>query len=196
MIKRQALFIHCHPKKESFTRAILDESRGVVPDKSWNVQEIDLYSENFSPILTEEEISRRTSFDARVQEFETLVSSSDLLVFVYPDWWGQMPALLKGWVDRVFRQGVAYDYQGDEYMPKTKVPLFNNKTAIVFITSDNTQAGTSQDSIWRTSIGDFTGLRIAALKVFGPLHNSRRSTRLGWLKTTNEVTSKYFLALE
>ncbi len=103
--------ILCHPVKGSFNHAISDEVVRSLKQQKHIVHYHDLYDEGFQPVLSADELQRRFSFDEQVQLYTSRVIESDGLVFIHPDWWGGPPALLKGWIDRVFRPGVAYDFE-------------------------------------------------------------------------------------
>ena len=96
----------------------------------------DLYKEGFDPVLGAPELARSYSLDGMVQVHCQELAETDGLLIFHPDWWGQPPAVLKGWIDRVFRQGVAYSYDGDDFAPRSWTPLLTGKKGLVFCTSD------------------------------------------------------------
>lgn len=100
----QTLIVLAHPKSDSFCAAMAGRVRNSSPDSILR----DLYSENFNPVLDAIELAGKGSLDPVVQEHQRLLSEARRLVLVFPDWWGSMPAILKGWVDRVWRPGIAY----------------------------------------------------------------------------------------
>ena len=105
----------CHPNVRSFNHAIADTVVGTLRDDGHHVWWHDLYAEHFAPVLEQEEIQRRFSFDDPFVEHAEQLRTCDGLVFIYPDWWGTPPALLKGWIDRMFRPGIAYQFEGPEF---------------------------------------------------------------------------------
>ena len=71
----------------------------------------DLYAEKFDPILSHEEIlSSGGELDAVVERHCKEIVAADGYVIVHPNWWAMPPAILKGWMDRVLRQGVTYEF--------------------------------------------------------------------------------------
>ncbi|MEL6585046.1 MAG: NAD(P)H-dependent oxidoreductase [Pseudomonadota bacterium] len=107
----RALIVFCHPKTDSFNAAVL----GVVKDKleeagaEYRVR--DLYRSNFAPVLTAGELDIYLDEVANQEPVAQDVSDvkwADTLIFVYPTWWYGLPALLKGWLDRVLVPGVAF----------------------------------------------------------------------------------------
>jgi len=142
--KRQALVLSCHPDPRSFCRAIAQNSTDYLknlgtqtkPSPVFEVKHLDIYDKPINPIMSPEELSRKTSFDPEVQEYVRIMESLDLLILVYPDWWGQMPGLLKGWFDRVFRPGLAYTFVGPDEGPKEPQGLLSSLQVVVFVTTD------------------------------------------------------------
>lgn len=131
------LEILCHPQPGSFNHVLADRAHQTLNRLGHKVVFHDLYQEGFDPVLRPPELSRGYSLEEQVQDYCGELTAAQGLVIFHPDWWGQPPALLKGWVDRVFRQGVAYDLEGDEFVEKRWVPLLRGKKAIVFCTSDS-----------------------------------------------------------
>ncbi len=70
----------------------------------------DLYEEKFDPLLTVDELGSDTSDDRLVNLYAGELMGSDCLFFIHPNWWGQPPAILKGYIDRVIRPPYAYDF--------------------------------------------------------------------------------------
>ena len=105
--------VHCHPLVESYNHALY---RTIVETLEANGHEVvatDLYREDFQPAMTERE--RRTymqeAYDhSAVARYCDILKSVDGLILCFPHWWFAMPAMLKGWVDRVWGPGIAFDY--------------------------------------------------------------------------------------
>jgi NAD(P)H dehydrogenase (quinone) len=105
------LVIYAHPYKQSFNHAIKETIVESVALGSNLVEVRDLYVLNFNPVLRAEELANSfnsgTVLDdvAVEQEF---IRWADMVVFVYPLWWAGMPAILRGYLDRVLSFGFAY----------------------------------------------------------------------------------------
>jgi NAD(P)H dehydrogenase (quinone) len=101
----RVLLIYCHPDPESFTAAVRDTAKRALEAGGHTVTIADLHAEQFNPVMSRQE--RRDYHDAALnlipvaQEIERL-RRCDALIFVYPTWWYGQPALLKGWLDRVW----------------------------------------------------------------------------------------------
>ena len=103
-----------HPQKESFNHAIADTVVATLNENGYGVNFHDLYEEKFDPVLPSSEISKEAKTDSIIANHCNEISVAEGIIIVHPNWWGQPPAILKGWVDRVIRAGVAYHFlEGD-----------------------------------------------------------------------------------
>jgi NAD(P)H dehydrogenase (quinone) len=105
------LVVFCHPVRDSFVGACLDRTVAALEVSGHSVQVIDLYADDFQPALSL--LERQTYKDPIETKTDIVGYVNDLrwatgLVFVYPTWFGAQPAMLKGWFDRVWVDGVAY----------------------------------------------------------------------------------------
>ncbi|CAK1246166.1 Putative NADPH-quinone reductase (modulator of drug activity B) (MdaB) [Fructobacillus fructosus] len=98
-----------------------------------DVVDVDLYQEQFNPVLQFDAEHRRRDLDKDpyTAKYRDIIQEADFLIFIYPIWWSSMPAILKGFIDRVFVQGYAYRYNG--VLP---VALLKNKKAWIITTND------------------------------------------------------------
>ena len=108
----RALVVYCHPKDGSFTAAVRDTVLDRLARAGAEVRVHDLYAMRFQPVLTEGEWTgylevpdNRAAVDAEARD----LAWCDTLIFVYPTWWYGLPALLKGWLDRVLLPGLAFE---------------------------------------------------------------------------------------
>lgn len=97
-----ALWVLAHPKASSLNSRLRDVGTSTLRDRGWHVEESDLYCDGWDPILVEEG-------GRDVETEQAKLCRADLLVLQFPLWWYGMPAILKGWVDRVFQAGFAFD---------------------------------------------------------------------------------------
>jgi len=108
---RRVLVVYCHPNPESLVAAARDRAVTAARAAGHDVHVIDLYADGFEPALTAEE--RRSHFEPGVspelQHYADELMAAEVLVLVYPTWWSGQPAMLKGWFDRVWANGVAWD---------------------------------------------------------------------------------------
>ncbi|MGI3167572.1 NAD(P)H-dependent oxidoreductase [Pseudooceanicola sp. C21-150M6] len=107
----RALIIYCHPRDTSFTAAIRDRVMAQLDKAGIEHRMIDLYAEGFNPVMSAQEHTdyltpgiNRAALESHVE----LLEWCDALIFVYPTWWYGLPAMLKGWLDRVLLPGIAF----------------------------------------------------------------------------------------
>lgn len=107
----RALVVYCHPDPASFTGAIRDLVVERLRDFGAEVRLHDLYAQGFAPVLTQGEWrgyldspANRAPVAAQTDD----ISWCDTLIFIYPTWWYGLPAMLKGWLDRVLLPDVAF----------------------------------------------------------------------------------------
>ncbi|MFZ5987915.1 MAG: NAD(P)H-dependent oxidoreductase [Bacillota bacterium] len=121
--------VYCHPSKDSFTNKVFEEFKKGLTDGGHKFIVSDLYEMNFMSDMSFEEYLRESkySFDLPVPEDVLIehekINSSDAIVFIYPVWWSDCPAKLKGWFDRVLTVGFAYGTERTS-MPQSKKVLF------------------------------------------------------------------------
>ncbi|MEO0485768.1 MAG: NAD(P)H-dependent oxidoreductase [Pseudomonadota bacterium] len=113
----RALVVYCHPKEGSFNSAVRDTVMGRLHAAGVEVRLRDLYAEGFQPVLTTEEWVGYEDCETNhipVESYVRDIKWCDTLIFVYPTWWYGLPAMLKGWLDRVLIPDVAF------FMPKAE----------------------------------------------------------------------------
>jgi putative NADPH-quinone reductase len=107
-----ALFVYCHPVEGSFCSAMRDAAVTGLRSAGHEVNVIDLAAEQFNPVMSTSEWNtyRQGNGDipAGLERDVSLVESAEIIVFVYPTWWGGLPAQLKGWLERVMLPGTAF----------------------------------------------------------------------------------------
>lgn len=158
----------------------------------------DLYAEGFDPILPAAEIPRGAVLPPDVQRHCDQLAGADGLVIVHPNWWGQPPAVLKGWVDRVIRPGVAYEFlegDGGEGVP---VGLLKVRAAVVFNTSNTPEAreqevfGDPLERLWKDCILRFSGIPRIERRMFGVVCVSTPEQRAAWLDEVRALAGDLF----
>ncbi len=163
----------CHPDPGSFNVSTAQEIRDRVRARGNAVFFHDLYAENFNAVLSLPELERKYSFDPVVQAQMKEVQASNHIVILYPDWWGQPPAVLKGWVDRIMQPGFAYEYEDGFSDSKEVIPLLQGKKVSVGITTDRVKGPLLITDIWEKTLWNFVGIMDVSFEV---LYNARRSS--------------------
>ena len=106
----RCLIVYAHPNPKSFNHAVLERLETALKARSDEVKIRDLYDVGFDPVLKGSDFQAmkqgRTPKDIKAEQ--GFVKDADMIFFVYPIWWFGMPAILKGYIDRVFSHGFAY----------------------------------------------------------------------------------------
>lgn len=191
----KVLVVLGHPNPgESFNRAIAETVCCTLRRMGHEPVLRDLYAEHFDPILPlGEEKLPEEELPETIRRAMDDVREADGLVFVHPNWWGTPPAILKGWLDRVFRAGFAYSFS-----PAGAVSNFTDKIAQVFTTS-NTPRDVELDvyhdpleNFWETIVFGLVGCRSFARRNFEPIVLSSDRERADWLREVEETIRKRF----
>ena len=128
-----------HPYEGSYCNAILESVKSGLQKANHELDIIHLDKENFNPVMTAEDLKAfrdKKPVDLKVIEYKKRLEQADHLVFIFPIWWELMPALMKGFIDKVIFPGVAYDYvNGSNTRMK---PLMTNIKGVTVITTMNT----------------------------------------------------------
>jgi NAD(P)H dehydrogenase (quinone) len=109
------LVVVAHPAEESFTMALARTYAAELEALGHVQQTCDLYRMGFDPVLTADELASAANGrppGADVVQAQEAVRAADVLTVIYPLWWLSMPAMMKGYIDRVFARGFAYDAHG------------------------------------------------------------------------------------
>ncbi|MDI6402591.1 NAD(P)H-dependent oxidoreductase [Balneolaceae bacterium ANBcel3] len=188
----KALVILAHPYHKSFNHAIYHTVINAFQEQKIEVYAHDLYEEAFNPVLTEKELGSDASDDPLVHQYAKELVESDFLVFIHPNWWGQPPAILKGYIDRVVRPPYAYDFPEEDTGGGLPVEKLKAGYGIVFNTS-NTEAeredsyfGDPLDKIWEKCIFGFLGIKKVHRKMFRIIADSSEIDRNKWLQEVEE----------
>lgn len=162
------LVIYTHPNPKSFCRALKEAIVEELRKADREVSIRDLYAMKFDPLLKE------ADFDAirngpelpDVKAEQDAIRAADMLVLVYPLWWAGMPAMLKGYIDRVFSEGFAYKITGNDIMG-----LLKNKKVLLVTTTGAPQEMYEESGMFKSmgqTIDDgifrFCGMEIIAHK--------------------------------
>ena len=128
----KTLIVYAHPDTGGHCSAICQVVHGFFSSHKLDYEFIDLYRIGFDPVLPAQEHYTRGHFkkSPQIESFQKKVKEADRLVFIYPVWWGTMPAIMKGFFDRVFTSHFAFRYVNG--IPRG---LLKGKKALVLITS-------------------------------------------------------------
>jgi putative NADPH-quinone reductase len=131
----RALTVYCNPNPESFSAHLRDVVQETLAQRGAETRVIDLYAEGFEPVMSLEE---RRGYHTPGENEKPVASQlahlrwCDTLIFVYPTWWFGLPAMLKGWLDRVLVPHATFALPTEE---KPIQPLLSNITTIAVVTT-------------------------------------------------------------
>ncbi|WP_059104791.1 NAD(P)H-dependent oxidoreductase [Shouchella shacheensis] len=134
----QAIIVYAHPNnKTSFNAEILKTTKETFQQKGKTSELIDLNQEQFNPILNQEELSlydQGAFVEESVRQYQTIIQNSDEIVLIFPIWWYGLPTILKGFFEKVFLPGFAFEF-GEEGSERL-VPLLTIQKTTVITTSE------------------------------------------------------------
>jgi putative NADPH-quinone reductase len=194
----KGLVVLAHPDPRSFNFAIAQTVIQTLQQLGHHVVFHDLYAEGFNPLLDSEEIPSEAQVDPTIQRYCDHLASADGIVVVHPNWWGQPPAILKGWVDRVFREEVAYRFVEGDSGEGVPVGLLKAKKAVVFNTANTAPEreqrvfGDPLELMWKNCIFDLCGVKEFHRRMFTVVITSTDAQRRTWLKEAAEIIEKEF----
>lgn len=169
---RNALIVFCHPDNQNSANAkILKRVKKTFEEYNIKYQVRDLYSMKFNPVMSKKELQeiREKKHLKSMEKERQYVKEAEVVVFIYPIWWNNMPAILKGYVDKVFSLGLAFSI--DDEKGKRNIKF---KKAVVFNTM-----GSSEDAFAETGAGSayklinddlvfgYAGFKVINHKIYG-----------------------------
>ncbi len=127
----KTLIIYAHPYEKSYNASLLQQIQKKLKDTNQSHDLLDLYKEKFNPVISLGELalySRGKGLDPKVDEYQKRITEAEHVIFVFPVWWYDLPAILKGFLDKVLLKDWAYE-MSNIGIPKGK--LTHIKKAIV-----------------------------------------------------------------
>ena len=181
------LIIYANYKEESFTAAIRDTLADIFHQNNNHVVIRDLYEIKFNPVLSKTDLESidKSIYPVDIMREQKFITWSELICFIYPLWWSGMPAILKGYIERIFLPGFAFEY--NEGIP---TPLLNGKKMMIFNTTGSKKVFQQQklkdalNIITEDCIFKFCGMNIIEHKYFDAVSLVGDKTRQKYL---NEV---------
>jgi putative NADPH-quinone reductase len=194
----EILVILAHPDPTSFNHAIARQALQTLEDNGHVPIFHDLCAEEFDAHLPSAEIPRGADLPATIAAHCRETATADGIIVVHPNWWGMPPAILAGWVDRIMRPGVAYEFVEGDSGEGVPVGLLKADKALVFNTS-NTSAeredrifGDPLDRIWKDCVFDLCGVQDVTRHIFRIIVTSTLEERQTWLAEVAEAVTNAF----
>ena len=186
-MSKRILVILGHPADDSFCGALASSYVAGAKAAGNEVQLIFLGKLSFDPVL-HNGYATIQDLESDLVAAQTAIAWAQHIVFVYPIWWGAMPALLKGFIDRVFLPGFAFKYRdGSAFWDR----LLSGRSAHLLVTMDTPpwyfrwvyrMPGHNQ---MKRTILEFSGIKPVAVSSFGPIKGSSQQRREKWLAQVN-----------
>ena len=188
--------ILAHPYEKSFNHAIYDKVINTLEESGVDGFFHDLYKERFDPVLSKNELGKLPAKDKLVRTYAKELVASDVLVFIHPNWWGQPPAILKGYIDRVIRPPYAYDFPENDAGGGLPIEKLKGKVGVVFNTSNTEELRENEyfrdplSSIWEKCVFGFCGIEETHRVMFRVVADSTEEVREKWLEEVGVLMKK------
>ncbi|MBQ6157962.1 MAG: NAD(P)H-dependent oxidoreductase [Thermoguttaceae bacterium] len=191
----KVLVILGHPNPgESFNRAIAETAGRVLRELGHEPVLRDLYAEGFDPVMPmgEEKLPIEELPESIRREIDA-VRGAGGFVIVHPNWWGTPPAILKGWLDRVFRAGFAYSFSENGVISN-----FTDKRAQIFTTSNTPRDVELEvyhdplENFWKTIVFGLVGSKDFGRRNFESIIMSSPEERAAWLAEVESIIKERF----
>ena len=113
------LVIAAHPSTKSFNHSVVEAYTSALVERKHRVECRDLYAANFNPVLSTRDLAAigQAKASKDIREEQAAIRRADVVTLISPLWWSGFPAMLKGYLDRVFCEGFAYVIKRGEYLP-------------------------------------------------------------------------------
>lgn len=189
-----ALVVVASPNPNSFCHAMASAAIETLTEAGYEIALHDLYTEKFDPIQPTGEQLNTSSDDQLVERHCFQLAAADLILVFHPNWWGQLPAILKGWVDRVFRLNTAYAYPAGVGLDGIPVGLLRARVALVFNTSNTAPEreaalfGDPLETLWKNCIFGLCGVPSVIRRMYSPVSASTPERRSAWLVEVKTLT--------
>lgn len=188
-----ALVILGHPAPDSLNHALAAAIVRVWQSAGCEVTFHDLVAEGFDPRLTATEAREGATTDPVVRAHIDQLRAADLLAVVHPNCWGAPPAVMKGWIDRVFAPNAAYAFAKETDVGEAAIGLLRTKAALIINTGNTpldreaAHFGDPLDAMWRVCILGFCGVADVTRRLFGVVALSSRAEREAWIAETEAL---------
>jgi NAD(P)H dehydrogenase (quinone) len=186
---KKILIINGHPNQDSLNFGLANAYKKGALASGAEVKEIIIREMNFTPNLSKG-YEKRTELEPDLLEAWDKIKWADHLVWVHPVWWGGLPAITKGFIDRVFLPGFAFQYRENSPMWDK---LLKGKTAHILTTMDYPVwyytfiTGKPSINQLKKATLEFCGVKPVKVSYFGPVKSSSDAVRKSWIKKAEQL---------
>lgn len=188
-----------HPDPDSFNHAIARTARDELLAVGCDVIFHDLSAEGFEPVLPAGEIPKEAELPDDIARHTEELTEAEGLVIVHPNWWGMPPAIMKGWVDRVFRCGLAYEFEEGDGGEGVPIQLLQKLKAAVIFNTGNTPIereisvfGDPLVRLWKDCILGLCSKAEFHRRYFTVVCESTLEERRAWLEEVRHLVRSVF----
>jgi NAD(P)H dehydrogenase (quinone) len=189
---KKILIINGHPNPESFNAALIAAYEHAILNQNVEVKVLNIHELDFEPSLTYG-YTKRMEVETDIVKSQELISWADHMVWFHPVWWGGLPALTKGFIDRVFTPGFAFKYRENSVWWDK---LLSGKTGRIITTLDQPaffyrmMFGRPSVNQLKKSTLQFCGVKPVKVSYFGPIRNSSLEQRAKMLLEVGKLAQK------
>lgn len=189
------LVIYAHPNPQSFNHAIFEKVTSTLKSRESEFRIIDLYSENFNVTLNAKDFEtlQKGKMPEDVQRYQQDIVWADKLIFIFPVWWWSYPAILKGFIDRVFLHGFAYTFDKNGLKK-----LLKNEKALIFMTTGGPKEEYEKNNVVQIlqrplsqGILSFCGIENSEFHIFYAVPSSTEEQRKSYLDEVEEAVKNF-----
>jgi len=193
MSDMKVLVVYSHPNPKSFNHAILETTLETLKAGDHEVRVRDLYAQGFDPVLKGSDFValQAGALPADILAEQAEITWAEVMVFVYPVWWTGLPAMIKGYIERVYLHGFAYVYAdgGIKALLKGKKALIINTTGTPTEMYDANGMSAAMRKTSDLGILGFCGFEMIGHLFFGGVPSVDDSTRKGYLEKVKEAVA-------
>ncbi|MDY8136125.1 NAD(P)H-dependent oxidoreductase [Aquimarina sp. 2201CG5-10] len=186
---KKIVIINGHPDKESFSFGLSESYKKGIQKSRAKIEEITIRELNFNPNL-QFGYRKRTELEPDLLKAQEKLKWADHLVWIYPIWWGSVPAIMKGFLDRVLLPGFAFKKRENSLWWDT---YFSGKTARIICTLDQPAwyykwfyRNPSHNAMKKLTL-NFIGIKKVQITTIGPIRLSKEKFREKWLKKVERL---------
>ena len=192
---KKILLIDGHPDETRLTSALMSAYRRGAEEAGYQVSHIVIRELAFEPNL-QFGYKRRLELEPDLLAAIDARKTCDHMVWVHPVWWGGLPALLKGFIDRTFLPSIMFDYNEAKLGGMGWDGYLEGKTARIIVTMDTPQilyrllySAPSVNQLKKTTL-EFCGVKPVKVNQFAPVKGSTQEKRESWIKTAHVLGLK------
>lgn len=166
-VPRHTLLVHAHPRSDSLTAQVADLAHARLKDEGGTVDVLDLYAEGFDPVLRPADEpdweDREKRYSPGVHAHMDRILAADDILIVFPVWWMAPPAVLKGWIDRVWNYGFAYGRSKPRLAAKRMLwlALMGNPAREI----EHLGLSTVLDAQLRVAVSEYCGIKDSSVRI-------------------------------